>query len=92
MGYRRRLAGLAQCQDFEQFVERSKAPRKGDQGVRAHRKMHLPQGEVMKLERQLRRAVAIGDLLPAKRDVEANGGSASFMRAAIGKQGRGAGV
>ena len=81
----RRLAGLSQRQNLEQFVERAKAAGKHHKRFGAHRQMHFAHREIMEAERQLRRRPRIGKLFVRQRDVEADARRPGVARAAIGR-------
>ena len=78
-----RLAGLHQRQHLEQLVERAEAAGEADQGDRAHQEVHLAQREVVELEAELGRDVAVGHLLVREHDVEADALAADLERAAV---------
>lgn len=78
------FARLKKGQRLEQFVERAEAPRERHQRPRAEQEMHLAQGEITKLETEIRGDVGIGALFVGQRNVEPHGFRARVRRATIG--------
>src|SRR5579862_4138189 len=70
------LSGLLQRQDLGHLVERAEAARKHYQRARQMSEPQLTHEEIMELERQSARDVAIGPLLVRQSDVEPDGPAA----------------
>ncbi len=67
------LAGLHQRQQLEKLVERAKAAGEHGQRTGTQQEMHLAQREIVELEGQFRRDIAVGRLLMRQHDIEADG-------------------
>ena len=64
--------GLDQRQAFKHLIQRAKAAGKDAHRRRAHQEMHLANGKVVKVERQVRRDILVRRLLMRQNDVEPN--------------------
>ena len=78
------FARLQKRQRLEQFVERAEPAGKHDQGPGAEEEVHLAQGEITKLEAEIRRDVGIGVLFMRECDVEPHGLRACIGRSTVG--------
>src|SRR5215468_5113951 len=78
------LLRLREGEDLKQLVERAEAAGKNDQRFGEIREPVLAHEEVVKLEVEIRRDVAVGILLERQADVQSDGFAAGFAGAAVG--------
>src|SRR5690606_29348603 len=79
------FACLDQGQDLEQFIERSIATRKNDQGAGAQKEMHFAQRKITEMKSEFGRDVRIRLLFVREGDVQADGPGSDLEGAAIGR-------